>query len=109
MTLYDFRCLECGEYFEWRLPMKKRNISVRCITCSGKTKRLVLGTKNFSFLEGNGPISSRNKHYWSNAEECRLDKQKKRKEEHKEKMTYDSKYREKQLLGLSRQYDIQFD
>jgi len=100
MALYDFRCLECEYQFEHKLPIPKRNRAVACPECKGKTKRLVLGTKNWSFAEGWRQESSRSNSYFENAEKCRLARQKKSLEQHAEKMHYDKAYRDNYVKSI---------
>lgn len=56
MAVYDFRCAECGNIEEKKIPMAEYDTlkeSQVCTKCSGKMTRRVDGKAQFS-LSGNG-------------------------------------------------------
>lgn len=41
MPLYEFKCHECKDFFEMRLPVEERDADITCPKCGGKGKRVL--------------------------------------------------------------------
>ncbi|MGD8263449.1 MAG: zinc ribbon domain-containing protein [Desulfobacterales bacterium] len=61
MPIYEFRCLECNECFEFLIMNKKEQVELRCPKCKSEEFERVLSVSCHSMEEGSsksdGPTS----------------------------------------------------
>ena len=54
MPLYEFKCLECDEFFELLIMNKDEEIALKCPRCTSPELERVLSTANFAMGSASG-------------------------------------------------------
>lgn len=61
MPIYEFRCLNCNEYFEWLLINPEEKIDLRCPKCKSEQFERVMSRASYTMAEGRTGVKSSTK------------------------------------------------
>jgi putative FmdB family regulatory protein len=54
MPIYEFKCLECGEYFEILVMKSEESVEMACPKCKSESFERILSSTNYAMGEGAG-------------------------------------------------------
>ena len=54
MPIFEFKCLECNEYFEILVTKTQEDVAMACPQCKGENFERVLSSTNYSMGGGKG-------------------------------------------------------
>jgi putative FmdB family regulatory protein len=54
MPIYEFKCLECGEYFEFLVMKTEETVEMACPKCKAENFERILSGTNYAMGEGAG-------------------------------------------------------
>ena len=59
MPIYEFKCLECNEYFEILVARVDEDVAMECPKCHAENFERVMSTTNYAMGAGGGSVFRR--------------------------------------------------
>ena len=59
MPIYEFRCTNCNEYFEWLLKNSEEEVEMRCPKCKSEAFERVISSTSYVMGGGKSGVKSK--------------------------------------------------